>query len=65
LGKAAHFAPSHGIRLTCEGEGASPWFADLAGGKMQVDDGVILLHTDGALVHAHAPQAQDVAGLSE
>ena len=52
-------ASAHGIGLSGERERSSAWHADLSSGQVQVDERIVLAYADRALVHAHAPEADD------
>ncbi len=65
VGHAAHFAPAHGIGLAGQREGAAAELADLAGGKVQVDDRGVVVGAVGRLVEALAVERQHGSRLAE
>ena len=58
VGQAPGFAAAHGIGLAGQGEGTCPFFADLAGEQMKIDQALHHGRSFSALVHPHRPQTQ-------
>ncbi len=65
VGQAAGLTAAHGVGLTGQREGAGADFADLAGGQVQVDQGVVLGAAGAGLVQPHAPQREKAVGLAD
>ena len=61
----AHLAPAHGIGLAGQGEGTAAGAADLAGGQVQVAQGVGAPGAVGTLVQAHGPETGPFPGLAD
>ena len=56
--QASGLAAAHGVGLAREREGASPFFPDLAGEQVQVDQALHYGRSFAALVDTHRPEAE-------
>ena len=65
VGKTAHFATTHRIRLAGKGERPHPRVTDPAGQEMAVDNGIDLVDTAGRLVDALGVNRNNVLGFGK
>src|SRR3989304_8312544 len=65
MGKPADLSAAHRVGLAGERKRAGTGLADLARCQMKIDDRVVLMHADAALVHTHAPERYGPLSLTE